>query len=163
MDGVTDTRHVNIVGPSQNPSNPPYQANNQQATTYQQQNHQSYQRPNPGPNFQGSSNQANAINVPAGPKPKFQPAPRNYTPLGEPLDVIFEKLVKENLIKFPPTQQIDPGQSKAAWYRDNEYCKFHRVKGHTTLRCMKLKDYVQDLIDQKEITVDAQTSPNAGL
>ncbi|WP_206093849.1 hypothetical protein, partial [Paludifilum halophilum] len=28
---------------------------------------------------------------------------------------------------------------------------------------MKLKDYVQDLIDQKEITVGAQTSPNAGL
>jgi hypothetical protein len=79
------------------------------------------------------------------------------------LDAIFEKLAKENLIKFPPTQQIDPGQSKAAWYKDNEYCKFHRVKGHTTLRCMKLKDYVQDLIDRKEITVGAQTSPNAGL
>ena len=28
---------------------------------------------------------------------------------------------------------------------------------------MKLKDYVQDLIDRKEITVGAQTSPNAGL
>ena len=28
---------------------------------------------------------------------------------------------------------------------------------------MKLKDYVQDLIDQKKITVGAQTSPNAGL
>lgn len=93
----------------------------------------------------------------------FQPTPRNYTPLGEPLDVIFEKLTKENLIKFPPTQQIDPGQSKVVWYKDNEYYKFHRVKGHTTLRCMKLKDYVQDLINWKEITVGAQTSPNAGL
>ncbi len=79
------------------------------------------------------------------------------------MDVIFEKLVKENLIKFPPTQQIDPSQSKAIWYKDNEYCKFHRVKGHTMLRCMKLKDYVQDLIDRKEIIVGAQTSPNVGL
>lgn len=79
------------------------------------------------------------------------------------MDVIFEKLARENLIKFPPTQQIDPGQSKVAWYRDNEYCKFHRVKGHTTLRFVKLKDYVQDLIDWKEIIVGSQTSPNVGL
>lgn len=28
---------------------------------------------------------------------------------------------------------------------------------------MQLKDYVQDLIDQKEITVGAQPSPNASL
>ena len=28
---------------------------------------------------------------------------------------------------------------------------------------MQLKDYVQDLTDQKEIIVGAQTSPNAGL
>jgi hypothetical protein len=28
---------------------------------------------------------------------------------------------------------------------------------------MQLKDYVQDLIDQKEVTVGASTSPNAGL
>lgn len=86
-----------------------------------------------------------------------------YTPIGETLDVIFEKMAKENLTKYPPTQQIDQDQSKASWYRDNEYCKFHRVKGHTTLRCKKLKDYVQDLIDQKEIIVRAQTSSNVGL
>ena len=28
---------------------------------------------------------------------------------------------------------------------------------------MQLKDYVQDLIDSKEITLGAQPSPNAGL
>ena len=102
IDGVTDTRHVNIVCPSQNQSNPPYQPNNQQAINNQQQTQQSFQSHNPKPNFHGSNNQANAINVATRPKPKFQPTPRNYTPLGEPLDVIFEKLVKENLIKFPP-------------------------------------------------------------
>ena len=37
------------------------------------------------------------------------------------------------------------------------------MKGHTTLKCMQLKDYVQDLIDRKEITVGAQTSPNSNL
>ena len=37
------------------------------------------------------------------------------------------------------------------------------MKGHTTLKFMQLKDYVQDLIDRKEITVGAQTSPNPGL
>ena len=58
---------------------------------------------------------------------------------------------------------MDQGESKASWYKDNEFWKFHCVKGYTTLRCMKLKDNVQDLIDQKEITVGAQTSPNSGL
>ena len=78
---------------------------------------------------------------------KFPKPSRTYTPLGEPLDVIFEKLAKDNLICYPPTQQNEQTQSKASWYKPNEYCKFHYVKGHTTLKCMQLKDYVQDLIN----------------
>ena len=88
---------------------------------------------------------------------------RTYTPLGDPLDVIFEKLAKANLICYPPTQPNEQSQSKASWYKVNEYCKFHRVKIHTTLKCMQLKDYVQGLIDQKEIIVGAQTSHNEDL
>ena len=58
---------------------------------------------------------------------------------------------------------IDQGQSKESWYRDNEFWKFHHVKGHTTLRCMQLKCYVKDLINQKEITIGARISPNSRL
>ncbi len=83
--------------------------------------------------------------------------------MGEPLDAIFEKLAKDNLIRCPQIQPLEPNQSTASWYKDNEFYKFHRVKGHTTLKCMQLKDYVQDLINQKEITVGAQTLPNVGL
>lgn len=163
MDGVTNTRHVNIIGPTPNKSNTSYQQNYQQAPNYQKNLQQGYQGQNPRPNFEGSNNQANTINVVARQKPKFQLARRVYIPIVEPLDVIFVKLAKENLIKFPPTRKIDPNQSKASWFMDNEYCKFHHVKGHTTLRCMKLNNYVQELIDRKEIIVGAQTSPNTGL
>lgn len=98
-----------------------------------------------------------------GNNPCLQRQQCTYTPLGEPLDVIFEKLVKDNLVWYLQTQPMEPNQTQASWYKDNEYCKFHRVKGHTTLKCMQLKDYVQDLIDRKEIIVGAQPSPNASL
>ena len=45
------------------------------------------------------------INIAAGKKPKFPKSSRTYTPLGEPLDVIFEKLAKDNLICYPPMQK----------------------------------------------------------
>ena len=92
-------------------------------------------------------NQTNAITLAVGSKPCVQRQQRTYTPLGEPLDTIFEQLAKDNLVRYPQTQPLEPNQSRASWYKDNDFCKFHHVKGHTTLKCMQLKDYVQDLID----------------
>ena len=85
--------------------------------------------------------------------------------MGEPLDQIFFRLAKANMITYPPIPQKDDNTPKSDWYKEHEYCDYHRVKGHTTLKCMRLKHYIQDLIDHKEIQVDAsaQASPNAGL
>ena len=71
--------------------------------------------------------------------------------------------MKYNLIIYPQTQQLDPSQPKEPWYNDKDFCDFYRVKGHPIIKCMKSKDYVQDLIDHEEITVGAQTSPNVRL
>ena len=108
-DGATDTRHINILGASQQPLYPynapqqHYQQNPQQH--YQQHPQQNYWPNTSSPYFQGPPNQANTINIAASQIPKFTKPSRNYTPLGEPLDVIFEKLAKDNLIFYPPTQQ----------------------------------------------------------
>ena len=158
-DGATDTRQVHIVGAATNVPNTPCQQQTyqQQSPTYQQPPMQTPQQ------MPAHHNQANAITLAPGNKPRVQRQPCTYTPLGEPLDAIFEKLAKDNLVRYLQTQPMEPNQARASWYKDNEYYKFHRVKGHTTLKCMQLKDYVQDLINQKEITVGAQPSPNVGL
>lgn len=41
------------------------------------------------------------------------------------------------------------------WYRENEYCEFHKIKGHSTNRCLKLKNYIQDLIDRGDIELES--------
>ena len=108
-------------------------------------------------------NQTNAITLSAESKPHIQRQPCVYTLLGDLFDAIFEKLAKDNLVRYPQKQPLEPNQSRASWYKDNEFYKFYYVKGHTTLKCMQLKDYVQDLIDQKEIIAGAHASPNVGL
>ena len=74
-----------------------------------------------------------------------------YTPLGEPLDVIFDRMVKNNLVIFPHKKEMDEDPPKPPWFKDNEYCTYHQVKGHTTL------DYIQDLVNCKELTVGWNT------
>ena len=121
-DGATDTRHINILGATQQPSyqqSAPPQKNYQQH--YQQHLQQTYQPNTSTPYFQGPPNQANSINIATRRKPKFPKPSRTFTSLGEPLDVIFEKLAKDNLICYPPTQQNEQNQSKASWYKPNEY------------------------------------------
>jgi len=47
---------------------------------------------------------------------------------------------------------------KAPWYKENEYCDYHRVKGHKTSGCMCLKHVIQDCIDQGLIKVTLSTT-----
>ena len=91
-DGATNTHHVNVVGTTPSISNTPYQQ------TYQQSQQQNYHHNTPAPNFLGPNNQKNAISITVSQKPKFYKPPRVYTPIGKPLDVIFEKLAKDNLM-----------------------------------------------------------------
>lgn len=67
--------------------------------------------------------------------------------------MVFQKLVQAGIVVFPITRLFDPNQPKPRWYNENEYCEYHRIKGHDTRKCMKLKIYIQDLIDRGEIEV----------
>lgn len=85
--------------------------------------------------------------------------------MGEPIDV-FKRLLQENyLITYPVIKPFDESKPKAAWYRENDYNDYHKIKGHSTNKCQGLKGYIQGLIDQGGILVDANqaTSSNAQL
>ncbi len=65
---------------------------------------------------------------------------------------------------FPNTQPLDENQPKSKWYRENEYCKYHHIKGHDTNKCIKLKIFIQNLVDDGEIEVEGgPSSKNAKL
>lgn len=69
------------------------------------------------------------------------------------------------MVVYPQMQPFDESKPKPDWYKENEYCTYHCVKGHETKKCIKLKHLVQDLIVQGKIVVDPATgkSPNANL
>lgn len=54
---------------------------------------------------------------------------------------------------MPKTSNYEP-QVKPLWWRDNEYCEFHKGRGYKTNNCHRLKDIIQDLVDWGEIEVD---------
>ena len=65
---------------------------------------------------------------------------------------------------FPNTCPFDENQLKPRWYQENEYCKYHCVKGHDTNKCFKLKVFIQNLVDDGEIEVEGgPSSKNAKL
>ena len=89
---------------------------------------------------------------------------RKFSNFHEPLDAIFQKLVDHNLMVFPNTRPFDENQPKSKWYRENEYCKYHRIKGHDTNKCIKIKFFIQNLVDDGELEVEGgPTSKNAKL
>ena len=55
---------------------------------------------------------------------------------------------------FPNTRPFDKNQPKSRWYRDNEYYNYHRIKGHDTKKCIKIKIFIQNLIDNGEIEIE---------
>ena len=59
------------------------------------------------------------------------------------------------MVIFPLTKPFDENQPKPVWYRENDYCEFHKIKGHSTNRYSKLKNYVQDLIDRGDIELES--------
>lgn len=46
--------------------------------------------------------------------------------------MVFQKLVQAGVVVFPITRSFDPNQPKPRWYNENEYCEYHRIKGHDT-------------------------------
>lgn len=46
---------------------------------------------------------------------------------------------------------------KPTWWNDNEFCEYHRNKGHKTNNCHKLKNIIQYLIGNSEIKVEGNS------
>lgn len=76
------------------------------------------------------------------------------TPLGKPIESMLNKLVHAKLINLLESLNRGEPSFKLSWYDDNAYCEYHSTKGHDMLDCIKLKNLIQDLIDQREITVE---------
>ncbi|KAH9306115.1 hypothetical protein KI387_010519, partial [Taxus chinensis] len=58
------------------------------------------------------------------------------------------------LIRYPITKPFVKGEAKPCWYKPNTYCEFHRIDGHHIDKCVRFKNYVQDLIDDEVISVE---------
>lgn len=68
-------------------------------------------------------------------------------------------LLADNIISFPLIRSPD-FEPKPKWWRENEFCDFHRGKGHKTNNCFSLKHTIQDLINSGDITIDNPKSNN---
>lgn len=77
--------------------------------------------------------------------------------MGEPLESVFKKLVANKVITIPDFPQYEP-KVKPNWWNDDEYCEFHKSKGHKTRNCHRLKNNIQDLIDRGDIEIEGHSS-----
>lgn len=80
-----------------------------------------------------------------------------YTQLLEPIETIMKKLVESNLITLLNFENYQEPQEKPSWYNECDLCDFHKIKGHKTTNCMKLKNIIQDLIEKDTIFVEVPT------
>ena len=102
-----------------------------------------------------NSNQPSNIEEKAERKPK-----RNFTPLSEPLSEILKKLCDNGMITLPDIKPENPNAKGSKWYKENEFCAYHRQKGHNTNKCRTLQHKIQDLIDSRKIDVDNPVVPS---
>lgn len=65
----------------------------------------------------------------------------------EPLDIIFKRMEQHIMFVYPQMQPFLESKPKPDWYKENEYCAYHRIKNHEMNKWMKLKHLVHDLID----------------
>ena len=81
---------------------------------------------------------------------------REYTPLGEPLDVVYKTLLQNKLI-FPLDNTRPYNlQPWLPWWNETSFYEYHQNKGHKTENCINLHHKIQDLIDDGDIVVDGR-------
>ena len=80
--------------------------------------------------------------------------PRNFTPLSESLQDILKKMLDHNLIILTKLRSYEMQNKNTKGYRENEFCNYHRQKGHDTNKYYSLKHVIQDLIDERKLQVD---------
>ena len=86
-------------------------------------------------------------------RPSQNPPPgrRFFDELGIPLTAALEKLVKEGYLqRLDPRPMPDPIPSH---WDTNQLCAFHQSPAHDTCQCLKLRHTIQNLIDDKVLTV----------
>jgi len=72
---------------------------------------------------------------------------RTFTNLDLSYTEAAELLFSKNLIQpIGPTVDL-PANDRSKGWNKNEYCLYHRGRGHTTEKCFCLKHKIQDLID----------------
>lgn len=82
-------------------------------------------------------------------KPKFEAYTNNAQRVHEILDeLVATPLINTSFGSFPLPEQI----------KGKMYCKFHNVWTHNTASCLKLKDQIQEWIDQGRIQFEIATN-----
>ncbi|XP_018632187.2 uncharacterized protein [Nicotiana tomentosiformis] len=127
------------------PSPPIYQ---QPATTYHAYNTQPAYYHSPPPARQNYQK----------PRPNFdRKPPRQYTPIAESIDQLYERLKTAGYVTPIPVVAME---NSSQWINPNKSCAYHSgMKGHTIDECHTLKDKIQTLIDTKVIQAKEAT-PN---
>ncbi|OMO69949.1 hypothetical protein CCACVL1_19181 [Corchorus capsularis] len=103
-------------------------------------------------------------------QPRFQTMSQPPSPEKEPVELtnlipipctyteLFPALVQQGLIAFLPFSK--PMKNPGSWYNTNSYCAYHSgTQGHSTENCLRLKEEVQRLIIEGELTFKADGSP----
>ena len=72
------------------------------------------------------------------------------------MDSIFSELLAAKSIKLPePKRPAEVNKTK-----EPNYCRYHRLLGHTLKDCYILKDIIQEMINNQEIEIDSSASAN---
>jgi len=52
---------------------------------------------------------------------------------------VFEDCLAKGLIKRIQGREYGPNDEKPIWYKENQFCKYHQVKGHTKIGCYAMR------------------------
>ncbi|XP_031378311.1 uncharacterized protein LOC116193702 [Punica granatum] len=82
---------------------------------------------------------------------------KQFTPLPAPLSHIYRQLLAGNKIRsIAPNPDFDPTIQD-----QSRRCEYHQgAPGHTTDNCWKLRERIQQMIDDKQLTFNAVKPPN---
>ena len=76
------------------------------------------------------------------------------TPLGASYEIILQTLLAHGIITLPDNSRPYDPTVKPPWWRDDDYCNYHRNKGHTLHNYFKLKDIILDLIEDEKVGIN---------
>lgn len=65
---------------------------------------------------------------------------------------IFKAFLERGLINFKKGKAYDETKIKPSWYIEDNFCLYHRVKGHSIDGCISMKIKLHKLLENGEIT-----------